>query len=185
MCVQLRHGSQPRWRSDPELMLSRCRVFGGSSFPVCASVPLEHSVLFFMKLSLYTASCFLQWHASTLTDDFFYLYSQQPQSSEKNSTRRKLSKLFRRRRKTLPEWMDYTVSLMMFGHFGFSSEEEKTFLKCCRRSTITAFTLTSYSAHVMWQMCHVYLLSTVHLQSFIYTDKMLFSTISLCSEINV
>lgn len=94
----LQHGSQPHRCSGPELMHSTCRGFGGSSFSACASVPLEHFVLlpwtsaYILLPAFYNGSVW--W--------IFYLYSQQMQPSEKNSARRRLSQLFRRRRKTLP-----------------------------------------------------------------------------------
>lgn len=40
------HGIQPHGRTGPDLMHSRCRGFGGSSFSVTDSVLLEHFVHF-------------------------------------------------------------------------------------------------------------------------------------------
>ena len=71
VCVLLEHVSQQQWFSGPQLMHSRYRGAGGSSFSVCASVPLEYFCPIFMKLISHTAPTFPHCFASVISNEFF------------------------------------------------------------------------------------------------------------------
>lgn len=151
------------------VILSRCRGFGGSSFLVCASVPLEHSVLF-------------SWNSASILLPVFYnglpqlclmiLLFIQPTDAviwEKLHPATVEQAVQETKENSACMNGPHCISCDVWTFWFQFWRGENSLLN--RRSTLTAFMLTSYSACVMYQICHVYLLSAVHLQSFIYTDK--------------